>query len=85
MHVKQGNSSNAISFSKDFLQLYWFKRVYFNQTVGRIKKGEEKQTYIYSVTGLQLKMTINFFIILLQNSQNGTPRSINALRKWGIF
>ena len=45
--------------------------MYFTQTWEELKdKGGEKQTNIHSIIGLQFKMTINFFKILFQKSQN---------------
>lgn len=78
MHVKQGNSSKAICFSKCFIQFYGFKDVLKQWEKLKNKEGRSKHIFII---GLQFKMTINFFKIPFQNSQNVITKETRGFAK----
>lgn len=71
MHVKQGNSSNSICFSKCFVQSL---EMCFNQTVGRIKKQKKRgKANIHTLYHWSTVQNDNKFLedpLFFQNSQN---------------
>lgn len=67
-----------LNVSSNFIDL----KMYFHQIVGRIKKQKRRgEANIYSIIGLQFKMTINFSKILFQNNQNVITKETGGFAK----